>query len=395
MEEMIRFEPDTWVDALMRPFAMAAPDANVYVEISAPDVRFAVLVLLAITALVAWRRLGPNRKSVLALLSFTALSMWPWLGTSGNGRYYIPMLLAAGPLCVGLIYLLPLTRSFRVFLALLVLGLQIFVIAQNPPAGAWAWLAWKDAPYFQVDVPSYKGEKSVTYVTISSISYSLIAPQFPASSRWINLSSGRTTLRDAAWRQQFLAGSDSLTLMAPATSKKMTVDRQPTEEVKKALDTLLAKQRLALIPGKQCEFLPSKGLIGIAIRNGHHDAAINPDHFGFWLCPLRYPIDQPVAAKSASFLKAEAVFERVELLCPRFFLPGNGETQVISGGALRQYSESDTKLYVLNDGNVMYKFWRALNPVSIGTVDDVMSGKATVNCNKIRGRSGLPWEREI
>lgn len=395
MDEMIRFEPDTWVDALMRPFAMAAPDANVYVEILAPDVRFAVVVLLAITALVAWRRLGPNRKPVLALLAFTALSMWPWLGTSGNGRYYIPMLLAAGPLCVGLIYLLPLTRSFQVFLVLLVLGLQIFVVSQNPPSGAWAWLAWKDAPYFQVDVPSDKGEKAVTYVTISSISYSLIAPQFPASARWINLSSGAATPRDGAWTQQFIGAAEELTLVAPSIRQQMTADQQPTEGIRKALDTLMAKQRLALIPGKQCEFLPSKGLIGIAIRNGHHDAAVNPDQFGFWLCPLRYPVDQPVAEKSASFLKVEAVFERVELLCPRFFLPGNGETQVISGGALRQYSESDTKLYVLNDGNVMYKFWRALNPVLIGTVDDVMSGKATVDCNRIRGRSGLPWEREI
>jgi len=31
----------------------------------------------------------------------------------------------------------------------------------------------------------------------------------------------------------------------------------------------------------------------------------------------------------------------------------------------------------------------------IGTVDDVVSGKATLDCDKLRGRSGLPWEREI
>lgn len=392
---MIRFKPDTWLDAVMRPFAMAAPDANVYVEIQAPDVRFAALVLLAIAALVAWRRLGANRKPVLALLALTAVSMWPWLETSGNGRYYIPMLLAAGPLCVGLICLLPLTRSFRGFLALLVLALQIFVVAQTPPWGAWAWLAWKDAPYFQVDAPPEAGTKPVTYVTISSVSYSLIAPQFPASSRWINLSSGGATPRDAAWSQQFLAGADSLTLIAPAIRQQMMANRQPTEEMKKALDTLLAGQKLALKPGIQCEFLPSKGLAGITIRNGTIENNTQLAQFGFWLCPLRYPVDQPRATKSASFLKAEAVFERVEQLCPRFFRPGEGGTQRISGGAMRHYGGSDTKVYVLDDGNVLYKFWRALNPVFIGTVDDVMSGKATVDCNKIRGRSGLPWEREI
>lgn len=393
MDEMIRFEPDTWIDALMRPFAMVAPDANVYVEISAPDIRFAVLVLLAIAVLVAWRRLGPNRKPVLALLALMALSMWPWLGTSGNGRYYIPMLLAVGPLCVGLIYLLPLTRSFQTFLALLVFGLQIFVVAQNPPWGTWAWLAWKDAPYFQVDVPSDKGEKPVTYVTISSISYSLIAPQFPASARWINLSAANPM--DTARVQQFIGQANSLKLVAPSIRQLMTNDRQPNDEVRKALDILLAKQKLALEPGKRCEFLLSKGLAGIGVRNGRQDGAINMEKFGFWLCPLRYPVDQPIVAKSASFLQTEAVFEWVEQLCPRFFPPGNEGTQFIPGGALRQYSESDTKLYVLNDGNVMYKFWRALNPVLIGTVVDVLSGKSQIECNKIRGRSGLPWEREI
>ncbi|MCZ8257541.1 MAG: hypothetical protein O9327_17995, partial [Polaromonas sp.] len=347
MGKMIRFEPDTGVDALMRPFAMAAPDAGVYVEIQAPDVRFAVMVLLAVAALLAWRRLGSNRKPVLALLALTALSMWPWLETSGNGRYYIPMLLAVGPLCVGLICLLPVTRSFRLFLALLVLALQMFVVLQNPPWGAWEWLAWKDAPYFQVDAPPDEGGRPVTYVTISSVSYSLIAPRFPASSRWINFSSRAATPKDAAWAQQFLAEADSLTLMVPSIRQQMTADRQPTEEVKKLFDTLLAGQRLALQPEKKCEFLPSKGLVGIAIRNGLRDDAIDMEQFGFWLCPLRYPVDRPAAAKSPSFLKAEAVFERVEALCPRFFPPGNGGTQVIPGGALRQYSESDTKLYVL------------------------------------------------
>lgn len=391
MGEMIRFEPDTWVDALMRPFAMAAPDANVYVEIPAPDVRFAVLVLLAIAALVAWRRLGGNRKPVLALLALTALSMWPWLGTSGNGRYYIPMLLAVGPLCVGLIYLLPLTRSFRIFLALLVLGLQIFVVAQSPPWGAWAWLAWKDAPYFQVDAPQAldKGEKPVTYVTISSISYSLIAPQFPASARWINLSA--VNPMDTVRVQQFIAQANSLVLVVPSIHHQMTNDQQPNGEIRGALDVLLAEQKLALEPDKRCEFLPSKGLEGIAIRNGRQDDSISREKFGFWLCPLRYPVDQPIVKNSAEFLRTEAVFERVEQLCPRFFRPNETITKPIAGGEMRHYGGADTKVYVLDDGLVVYKFWRSLNPVVIGTVEQVLDGAVKIDCSAIRGAS-RPWQ---
>ena len=53
---MIRFLPDTWRDAILRPIAMAAPDAGVYVEIMAPDIRFSVIaILILIWIALAWR----------------------------------------------------------------------------------------------------------------------------------------------------------------------------------------------------------------------------------------------------------------------------------------------------------------------------------------------------
>jgi len=393
---MIRFKPDTWIDAVMRPFAMAAPDNNVYVEIAAPDVRLAVVVVLALAALLAWRRLGPSRKPVLTLLALAALSMWPWLETTGNGRYYIPMLLAAGPLCVGLIVLLPLTRSFRIFIGSLVLSLQVFVLAQSSPWGSWDYLRWNDAPYFQVDVPADRDGKPITYVTLSSISYSLIAPQFPSSSRWINLHVKWETPRDEQRVHQILASSNSVSLLAPSLQEQMTTDRQPSVDLKKALDSMLAVHRLALVPDTPCEFLPSQGLAKMQLRSGYQtDDSGKTRTAGFWLCPLRYPVSPPVTEKSVVSARIDAVFERVEHMCPRFFPPKESPTQLISSGAVRHYSSSDMKVYVLDNGNVMYKFWRALNPVLIGRVEDVLSNKATIDCTHIRGRSGLPWDREI
>lgn len=393
---MIRFKPDTWIDAVMRPFAMAAPNANVYVEIAAPDVRFAAVVLLAFAALFAWRRLGSNKRPVMMLLALITISMWPWLETSGNGRYYIPMLLAAGPLCVGLICLLPLTRGFRAFLGLLVLTLQFFVLTQASPWSAGEWLAWKESPYFQVATPPVSGTEPVTYVTISSISYSLIAPKFPASSRWINLPSGGATPKDGEWSRQFIANATSIVMVAPALREQMTADLQPTQEMKQALDTIMSAHKLTIDASKRCEFLPSQGLAKIGVRTGHQiDASHDLLPHGFWLCPLRYPVDQAAPIAPALSARVETVFERVEQLCPRFFRPGEAITQRISNGAMRYYSGSDTKVYVFDDGQVFYKFWRALNPVVIGTVDDVLNNKSTVDCSNIRGRSGLPWDREI
>ena len=80
---MIRFKPDTWLEALLRFFAMAAPSGNVYVEIPAPDLRFAVIVFLAIGVLVFRKRLAANPRPALALLAFLLLSVPPWLMASG------------------------------------------------------------------------------------------------------------------------------------------------------------------------------------------------------------------------------------------------------------------------------------------------------------------------
>src|SRR5688572_17858799 len=107
---MIRFMPDTWRDAILRPIAMAAPDSGVYIEIMAPDLRFAMIgLLLLIWTMVIWRvKWRPT--PTLMLLVFVVTAFVPWLATTGNGRYFIPILLAAGPLCIALIYHLPYTK---------------------------------------------------------------------------------------------------------------------------------------------------------------------------------------------------------------------------------------------------------------------------------------------
>lgn len=390
---MIRFIPDTWQDALLRFFAMAAPNASVYVEIPAPDLRFAAIVMLAIAVAFCWRRLVANPRAAGALLAFVILSAVPWLATSGNGRYWMPILLMAGPLLAGLVYLLPMTRAFRLFLVAGLFAAQLFVIHQSPPWGAWNWAVWDQAPYFHVAVP--KAEASVqgtTYVTLSTISYSLIAPQFPPSSRWLNITSIGGTGRDTVWAQDFLRGAPGpIKLVVPTIKDQFASDGGPAPEVRKSLDSLLGPQRLALEPGTSCTLLRSRGL---GAKRSVRSSSPESRDAGFWLCPLKYPVERPAQETQSPDPGTEAVFARVEQTCPRFFAPGS-KTMRINGGALRHYAGSDMKLYVLDDGLVVYKFWRALNPVTIGSREDVLSGKARVDCDHVRGRSGLPWNREI
>src|SRR5262245_56703096 len=115
---MNRFLPDTWWEALLRPLAMAAPDGNTYVEIMAPDARFLFAILLAALLIFLRRKGAGATRGTWVLLLLVAVSFVPWLATTGNGRYFVPMLLLVGPLTLGLIYAQPWSRTARALCAL-------------------------------------------------------------------------------------------------------------------------------------------------------------------------------------------------------------------------------------------------------------------------------------
>ena len=394
---MIRFLPDTWRDAILRPIAMAAPDAGVYVEIMAPDIRFSVIaILILIWIALAWR-VKWRLSSVTVMTVFLSAAFVIWLATTGNGRYFIPMLLVAGPLCIALIYRLPATRGFRVVIAVGVVGVQTFVIYQNNPWHWWGLVPWNDAPFFEVTLDQEALSKPSTYVTVTSISYSLIAPKFPATSRWINISSGPDSEKTAEGRkvQAMLAASNSLTLLIPSMPDYMDSKGHPNESITKVINSMLGVQRLALKETNDCRLLPSRGLAKQAFRNVDSIEIETLEKFGFWVCPLQYPVNPPAFAMNAGSSKANRVFETVEKACPRFFKPGEALTSKIDGGFMRGYSSADMKLYVFDDGSVLYKYWRALNPILIGTADAVLAEGFAMDCNTIRGRSGLPWNRQL
>jgi len=400
---MIRFLPDTWLDALLRPVAMAMPDGWVYVETMAPDLRFVFVLLLLILLLVALVARGTGRtkalKPMLVLLATCTAAFVIWLLTTGNGRYFIAFLLVVGPLCVAIVYRLPMTQGFRLTLALGLLGVQGFVVHESSPFDTWAWARWSDAPYFQVDVPPDMATQARSYVTMSTISYSLIAPLFPPASRWMNINDApRDGQASIAGKkvQSFLAdGGSQLTLLVPSIPLHATAEGLPDSEVISALNALLAEYSLRIKQPAACRFLRSKGALSVAKVNADNDAEAKAQKIGFWACPLRYSASEAVPKSQTGPNRFDRVFEKVEALCPRFFPPRGARTLQINNGELRHYKGTDMKVYVWNDGTVMYRYFRSYSPEMIGTVDDVVSGKATLDCDKLRGRSGLPWERSI
>jgi len=380
---MNRFLPDTWLDLLMRPFDMAAPEANVYVETVAPDVRLAIVLLLALAlgALWLWRRRAssntPVNAPVVWLTVLLLVSMVPWFITTGNGRYFIAWLVLLGPLCVGLLRALPFTAGRKLALAVAVIGMQLFVLSQNTPFGQWTWIRWEDPPYFQIAKPP---AESATYVTIASLSYTLVAPQFPVDASWINVAAG-VSPRDAAELDKRLSSAHDLKLFAPAIPSQVRAEGQPSLAARKALAGLLKPHGVLLAEDTKCSFLRSGGLARIGVRAGAHRPENELHKYGFWICPVTYKRPLP-EAPDESDPAVDAVFEAVEHLCPRFF-PAGGHAQKTDEGWVKHY-DTDTIVYLFDDGTALFKFWRSINPVVIGKREQLLAGKVSLDCTKIR-----------
>lgn len=405
---MNRFEPDTWLAALLRPLAMAAPDSHVYVEMMAPDFRWVfALLLLALLVIMRWRARGSSAgvvavtgaearpPTVFVLAAVLAVAFVPWLMTSGNGRYFLAGLLIVGPVCVGLAWRLPVTRALRLTLAAGIVALQAFAVQQSAPWQAWRLAEWKEPPYFQVELPPEAKAEPATYVTMSVISYSLLVPQFHPQSRWMNLANAPmpgagafNSERTAAFLAQ---AQGKLRLLVPVVPGMLTEALLPDAKVSAVIDSQLEPFGLGFAQPQACRFLHSPTLASMGLREKTDKQR---SQAGFWLCDLRRVA--PSAQPAAYGHRYDAVFAALERQCPRFLPPnGDGPSLALPIGEVRSYLQAEMKVYVYDSGEVYYKYYRALNPVLVGTVDDLLAGKSRLDCGQIRGRSGMPWERGI
>jgi hypothetical protein len=315
----------------------------------------------------------------------------PWLVTSGNGRYFLVGLLMVGPVCVGLAWRLPVTRGLRLTLAVGMVALQAFAVQQSAPWQAWALALWKEPPYFQVDLPPEAKVEPATYITMSVISYSLLIPQFHPQSRWMNLANAPlpgvgafNSERTAAFLAQ---AQGKLRLVVPVVPGMLTEALLPNDQVSDVIGSQLEPFGLGFAQPQACRFLHSRSLASMGLREKTDKQRAQA---GFWLCDLRRVA--PSARPAAYGRRYNAVFAALEKQCPRF-LPANGDgpSLALPSGEVRSYLQAEMKVYVYDDGQVLYKYYRDLNPVSVGKAQEILAGRARMDCAAVR--AALPWGR--
>jgi hypothetical protein len=385
---MLRFKPDHWVDALLRPVLMGDPSAGLYYELSAPDWRFAALVLVVLLAWTVGRgraqAQAPQRQALLML----AALFYIWTLTIGNGRYFIVGLLMVGPLLVMAWQWLPGGRGWRWLGLLALLTVQGLTLHWSYRPEHWVQSTWRHGPSIQVD-DSHVRRSPAIFVTVSTNSYSALVPFFHPESRWLKLGEHMVHRPGSTQERSMLAMLESdlpTYVLTPVTSRKGRRNDQPDETLRRTITLMLSAYPLALADAR-CVSVGSS--IAPADDSGGDRGQATAG--AFWLCPLRRTERAPAPA-DPSEARARQVFARVEAYCPRFFPASGGITQRGQDHWRRYYPIADTRLFVDDRGGVSYRYYRSVAEVPVGSAEDVLAGRLNFDCSRLIGRYRPPWQ---
>jgi hypothetical protein len=396
---MDRFTPDVFLEWLLRPLLMADPSAFMYVEFMAPDLRPAFLItMLFIGAVFGSLRARMTAESWRLLVAFW-LTLYLWTFVIGNGRYFLSALLLLGPLLMLAWQGLPGTKPFRWMTLALIGGLQAAALANAYKEDVWARSEWVNGPGIDIEESELRHRPAV-FIMASVNAYSVLVPRFHPDSRWAQLIGQRDlspAVREYALVVELLASALPKLLVIPIPGGWSDKVNQPDVELRKFLDLSLIKYGLAL-NGQPCGVLRStlpRVSGGMATTSKAGEVPKEPER-GFWFCPMNYADADRIAAlaKPPAASQLSDVFNAIEQRCPRFFPPGSGVTREFEGLASRWYPSIDMLISVRGDGDVTYKYFRALNHLSIGNVAAIRAGKFAIQCDKPPGRYRMPWSGE-
>ena len=368
------------------PFRMASVHSWIYVENAAPDLRFAAIVLAAVSlgvsaCLAAFRRRRPSmgtrsdpinqptahpgQNSVGTYLIVTWVVMTVlWQLTSGNGRYALPVMLLAGPVLV--LLLRGLIRSDTVLLRILVTigALQVLHAASagNP---RWTTEPW-NRYWLDIRVAQKLIAQPYGFLNVGVITHSASAVYFHQDSRITNVfgvysidpqGPGGDRIKrfiaehGANLRVMFETGTDS-------TAESLVRSQIP------GIDAQLAGWDLH-VNANECESIRIPHLLEKGVKLAA--CLVEPGN------PARERIE-------ATRQRVTAVFNSIEARCPILFGPQGGYVLPKLGRWVREYPNHDIRLYMSRGQIAFSRFEYGPFDVALGSLDDWETGRGIVDC---------------
>ena len=399
-----RFIPDSLATALWRPFAIAAPMGMVDSEYPSPDLRYAVLLTLAVLVLFRWMRsrfsaahsgtgTAPSSagRRVLGALGCGFLLDWIlWLTVSGNGRYFIAMACIAAVLVVALTFRLLAARpQLRSCVIGAVMGLQAVQLALG--AGYRVHVPWDGGTWLEVSIPKPVAATPSLYFLFGSPSNAFLAPFLPSGSGFVNVggvyelgSEGAAGLKIRSLIQRYEPHMRVVTI-----DSRRDVGRSSGPPDLTLVDDELGRFGLRADPSDCSRIVledtaPTETLTG---AQSPSTPETPPPNISYLVaCRL---VPSPPA--QTSFLDGERsanrVFDRLEEVCPALFRPRHLQTRNLSETHLqlwaREYPGTGLMAYVGSGSRVVL---RALDrggpPEDLGSERQWLTAAPRVECGR-------------
>ena len=402
-----RFIPESFAEALWRPFAMIDPVTMVHEEPRAPDPRYAILMLLIGFLLCRWLwRLRPSHRGAassiqpvtnidagsartLAAIGLALAVDWVvWLSTSGNSRYFLPMSSVAAVVIVGLLFRLfaaqPKTRNYIIAGILGIQGVPLWMGTDY----RWNQAPW-DEHWINIAVPAKLKSEANLYLTIGAQTNSFIAPYLAPGAGLINISGLYTLGPDGA------SGAHIESLMnryAPNIRMLIRGARLYRDDERRLpnrarIDDALSAFSLR-VDASDCATIAVHGLTpDLDITMSTSAPTVPQPRDTTYLLSCRVVPDEADHSAQMSMRRdADLALDHIEDACPALFQPRRPRSEKIGAGELRRYTGTDLVAWV-SHGTVKF-----LQPsmggdvVSLGRESDWTKAAVPIRCGRRNGR---------
>ena len=408
-----RYVPDSIREALWRPFKLAAPVTFVDDEYAAPDLRYALLLMLALVVLLryGWSRLrgaaietapaegAPARRGLTALGCAFLVDWTLWLSVSGNGRYFIAMACVAAVLAVGLAFRLlrarPKALGYVLALIFVLQGLQLtFGATYRLPA------AWDGGPWFDVSIPRALQREPALFLTIGEESNSFVAPFLASGSAFVNLEGDYVLGPDGAngAHVEALIHRYSNHIRVAVLESEFTLALRHGLPDAAHVDDTLAPFGLRADSGdcstiiihdvrhRWRKVLPGTLPFSIPQLNGRSlRIPVSPDGYLVVCRAVSTPGVAPALAQAEHV--PNLVLDRIEDACPRLFQPPRPATEVYGDSHkgyrwIRKYPGTNLATFIVNGSIKLVDGARGGRPDDLGTESDWARAPLPLVCSR-------------
>jgi hypothetical protein len=406
-----RFIVDSLTDALIRPFAMTGTDNMIAEELAAPDIRYALLLVVFLITVIAWIWRSSTQSSIppvtpaaasatraLRALGCGFTFAWiVWLTYSGNSRYFLSMEYVATVLALALLFRLLKNHTLGrngILLALL--------IGQGTALALGTEFRWNQAPWegrwFNVDVPERLANQPNLFLSIGMLSNSYIAAFLPKGSGVINFAGGYALGPDGAnaARVRAMIARSKPHLRVLVAGDQIYEDSARRLPRRSDVDDALRAFGLR-VDMSDCETITVRGVQPIVWRPVESPVAAPPIpssgnlRYTSYLASCHL-VDDPndesreVAARRA----VDVVLDRLEDACPALFQPRRPQTEHVGQVWQRFYGATDLTAWVSRGEVKFASAVRDTRTIVVGREDAWAMRPLAVECGR---RNGIYFAR--